>query len=120
VRAVSVLVICLGVLAQVPSGAAPHRSISKESACARLKKVVAKLDGIPESGPVGMGWFCDFSTYQEGTTYVIALRSNRKCDGPCSNLMGWYAVDWADGSIHDFDVADMKVGVIIGASHSSQ
>jgi hypothetical protein len=112
--------ICLGVLAQDPSGAAPQHSITKGSACARLKKVVAKLDGIPESGPVGMGWFCDFSTYQEGTTYVIALRSNRKCDGICSNLMGWYAVDWTDGSIHDFDVANMEVGAIIGTPHSSQ
>jgi len=112
--------ILLGVLGQAPAEAAPHPSITRESACARLKKVVAKLDGIPKSGPVGMGWFCDFSTYREGTAYVIALRSNRKCDGACSNLMGWYAVDWTDGSIHDFDVADMKVGAIVGTSHSSQ
>jgi hypothetical protein len=118
-RAVSVLMICLSVLAQAPSGAA-SQSISKESACARLKKVVAMLDGISESGPVGMGWFCDFSAYRQGPIYVIALRSNRKCDGPCSNLMGWYAVDWTNGSIHDFDVAEMKVGATIGPSHSSQ
>jgi hypothetical protein len=111
--------ICISVLAQAPSGAAPQ-SITKDGACARLKKAVATLDGIPESGPVGVGWFCDFSRYQGNTIYVIALRSNRKCDGPCSNLMGWYAVSRTNGSIHDFDVAEMKVGATIGPTHSSQ
>jgi hypothetical protein len=109
--------ICLSVLAQSPCDATTTHAITKESACARLKKVVAKLDGIPESGPAGPGWFCDFSTAQTDTSYVIALRSNRKCDDICSNLRGWYAVDWTDGSVHDFDVADMKVGASLGVFH---
>jgi hypothetical protein len=104
-------------LAQAPCGAKTEHAITQETACLRLKKVVAKLDGIPESGPGGLGWFCDFSTAQTDTSYVIALRSNRKCDGQCSNLMGWYAVDWSDGSVHDFDVVGMKVGAWLGASH---
>jgi hypothetical protein len=112
-RAVSVLMILVCAWAQAPCIAATTKAISQEAACVRLKKVVAKLDG---SGPVGLGWFCDFSTAQSDTAYIIALRSNRKCDGVCSNLMGWYAVDWADGSVYDFDVADMKVGASLGAS----
>src|SRR5882724_377473 len=115
-RVVSVLLILISALVQVPCGATTTRAINQESACVRLKKVVAKLDGIPVSGPVGLGWFCDFSTAQSDTSYIIALRSNRKCDGPCSNLMGWYAVDRTNGSVHDFDVANMKVGASLGAS----
>jgi hypothetical protein len=107
--------ICASALA--PCEAKTAHAITQEAACLRLKKVVAKLDGIPESGPVGLGWFCDFSTDHADTSYVIALRSNRKCDSPCSTLMGWYAVDWIDGSVHDFDVAEMKIGASLGASH---
>jgi hypothetical protein len=115
-RAVSVLMILVCAWAQAPCIAATKKAITQEAACLRLKKVVAKLDGISESGPVGLGWFCDFSTAQSDTTYIIALRSNRKCDGTCSNLMGWYAVDWADGYVYDFDVVNMKVGASLGAS----
>jgi hypothetical protein len=102
--------ICLVALAQVPSGAVTTHAIDQSSACARLKTAVARLSRVPESGPVGLAWFCDFSTIAADTSYVIALRSNRKCDGICSNLMGWYAVDWTNGSVHDFDTAAMKVG----------
>jgi hypothetical protein len=83
-------------------------------ACTRLKQVVSTLEGIPQSGPTGLGWYCDFSTIQAQASYVIALRSNRTCDGACSDLMGWYAVDWTDGSVHDFDLANMEVGALVG------
>ena len=115
-RGVSVLMILVFVWAQVPCIAATTKAISQEAACVRLKKAVAKLGGIPESGPVGLGWFCEFSTAPADTAYIIALRSNRKCDGICSKLRGWYAVDWDDGSVYDFDVADMKLGASLGAS----
>ncbi len=68
------------------------------------------MDGLPETGPVGMGWYCDFATYDDERWYLIALRSNRKCDGICSNLMGWYAVRRSTGAIHDWDMAAYKVG----------
>jgi hypothetical protein len=75
-----------------------------------LEKRIAKLESLPESGPVGTGWFCDFSTLGDKQWYVIALRSNRQCEGICSNLMGWYAVGRRSGSIHGYDMAELKVG----------
>lgn len=104
----------------VPIQAAPPSDASaKDIACGQLKKTVAAHDGLPESGPVGMGWFCEFVPIGDGRDkdwYVIALRSNRKCDGVCSNLMGWYSVDRRNGEVHEFDVNENAVGAKIRAA----
>jgi hypothetical protein len=41
---------------------------------------------------------------------VLALHSNRHCDGICSTNMGWFAVDKRTGRVFDWDVAEMKLG----------
>ena len=84
--------------------------LSEKAACTALKKTISKQASHPESGPVGMGWFCDTSTQSNEQWFVIALRSNRECEGISSNLMGWYAVDRRSGAIHDYNAADMEVG----------
>jgi hypothetical protein len=76
-------------LAVQPSkSAAAEPAASERQACSTLQKFIAKRDALPESGPVGIGWFCEFSSASDKSWVVIALRSNRKCDAPCSNLMG--------------------------------
>jgi len=105
--------LALGALACLPGTATASHAVTQDRACTRLKWVISKLERIPESGPVGLGWYCEFAT-PVGTSYVIALPSNRKCDGICSDLMGWYAVDWRNGAVHDFDVANMEVGALVG------
>jgi hypothetical protein len=104
------LLLCITAVA--PCGAAPPAGIlTQQDACALLKKRVAKSLNLPESGPAKVGgWFCDFSTLANSHWYVIALRSNRHCEGICSNLMGWYAVNRSSGSVHQYDVADLRVG----------
>lgn len=92
-----------------PSGTA----IDQDSACALLKTRIAQMDSLPDTGPVGMGWFCDFATFDDRRDeqwFLIALRSNRVCNGVCSNLMGWYAVDRLNSSIHDVDIEDFSPG----------
>jgi hypothetical protein len=88
--------------------------LTKLQACAVLKRRIAKSDGIPETGPINMGWYCDFSPLSDTHWYVIALRSNRRCDGIFSNLMGWYAVNRSSGSVNEYDVADLEVGAALG------
>ena len=85
-------------------------SLTERHACAVLQRRIAKIDGVPVSGPAGIGWFCDFSTLGNEDWYVIALRSKRRCEGICSNLMGWYAVNRRTGSVHTYDMADPHVG----------
>jgi len=89
--------------------------LTQQDACAVLKKRISKADGIPVSGPIGMGWYCDFSSLTDQRWYVVGLRSNRHCDGPCSNLMGWYAVNRATGAVYLYDVAELRVGARLKA-----
>lgn len=96
----------------------PSGSSRLDSTCGQLKKVIAAHDGLPESGPTGMGWFCDFA--QTGSKlddewYVVALRSDRTCEDDCSNLMGWYAIHQESGEVHEFDMSEFAVGARISA-----
>lgn len=98
----------LSALAAPPSG-----SSRQDASCGHLKKVIAAHDGLAEAGPAGLGWFCDFA--QTGSElddewYVIALRSNRTCEGICRNLMGRYAVHRESGEVHEFDINEFTVG----------
>jgi hypothetical protein len=103
------LLLCITALA--PCRASPPAGVvTQQDACSLLKKRIAKLERLPESGPAGVGWFCDFSTLSNNQWYVIALRSNRHCEGICSNLMGWYAVNRSSGSVHRYDVGELEIG----------
>ena len=104
------LLLCVTALAPCHAGP-PAAILTQQDACSLLKKRIAKLENLLESGPAAAGgWFCDFSTSEDNQWYVIALRSNRQCEGICSNLMGWYAVNRSSGSVHRYDVAELRVG----------
>ena len=85
--------------------------VTRASSCSLLKRKVARLESLPESGPPGGGWFCDFSSLSGNRWFVVALRSNRSCGGDCSNLLGWYAVNRRNGEIHSYDIAKLRVGL---------
>jgi hypothetical protein len=110
VRSSSALPLLLCFASLAPCHATPPSGLTQQDACTLLQKRISKVRGLPESGPIGMGWFCDFSDLGNKHWYVIALRSNRQCEGICSNLMGWYAVNRVSGSIHQYDMAELKVG----------
>ena len=77
-------------------------SVSERSPEARSQ--IATCDHIAESdSPPGY--------------YVMALHSNRECDGICSTNMGWFAVQQSTGDVFDWDVAELKVGRRLGRSH---
>ena len=44
---------------------------------------------------------------------VLALHSTRQCDGICSTLLGWFAVERANGRVFEWDVAEWRRGVEI-------
>jgi hypothetical protein len=103
------LLLCITALAPCRV-ALPVGALTRQDACSVLEQRIAKLKHLPTTGPAGIGWFCDFSTLEDKEWYVIALRSNRRCEGICSNLMGWYAVNRSSGSVHHYDVAELQVG----------
>jgi hypothetical protein len=112
-RTISGILIGLTLLSGMPR--IVHSSaLSSEVACARLQARVAKISGIPSSGPKGLGWYCDFADSARIDWFVIALRSGRRCEGICSNLMGWYAVQKTTGSINEYDVGEMTIGGPLG------
>ncbi len=76
------------------------------AACRTLQKAVSARDNLPEAGPPGVGWFCDFAPSKDPALYVIALRSGKPL--PYTNLMGWYAVTRANGTISRWDVARQR------------
>jgi hypothetical protein len=76
------------------------------AACRVLQKAVAERDNLPETGPPGVGWFCDFAPSKDPGLYVIALRSGKPL--PYTNLMGWYAVARANGTISRWDATKQR------------
>jgi hypothetical protein len=85
--------------------------LNNASACVLLKRKVARLESLPDTGPPGAGWFCDFSNLSGSRWFVVALRTNHDCHGSCSNLVGWYAVNRRNGEIHSYDIAGLRVGL---------
>lgn len=113
-----VLLACLvAILAQSACAASPTDSVkTKKQACKAVQKRVAAESGLSLTGPKGMGWFCDH-TDNDGKWFVLGLRSNRKCEGICSNLMGWYAVNKVTGKVHEYNVTEMEVGPEMPEAH---
>lgn len=93
-----------------PLNAAPVRT--EKAACDRVKTRISAVRHIPLSVVA----FCDgigAADSPEGF-YVLALHSNRRCDGICSTNMGWFAVQKETGRVFEWDVAEMKLGRPVG------
>ena len=88
-------------------GDSPIIEDTPKAACIVLKRAVATLYGLPESGPPELGWFCDVTSEKNDYVYIIALRSNRP--PPYSNLMGWFAVMRRSDVVLGFDVAESRI-----------
>lgn len=102
VRPVAGTVLCVMTGLLSPAGARAAAPMLPDGACTIVKKAVAKRDHLPESGPPGLGWFCDIAPSKDSRLFVVALRTNRPT--PYDNLVGWYAVDRASGVLFKWDV----------------
>lgn len=89
--------------------AAPVRT--QAEACAAVKASVA----VNRHVPVSIIAFCDVIPLSEVPRgyYVLALHSDRKCEGICSTNMGWFAVNQRTSRVFKFDVDSRKVGLPI-------
>ena len=89
-------------------------ALSSKAACASLKKRIARHDAIPAER-IDRTWFCDVTSTDDPNWWVIGLRSFRRCDGICSNLRGWFAVNRRTGEVREWNVAEFSIGPPIGA-----
>gem|GEM_PF-3784072 len=87
--------------------------VSKVVACDTAKRGLAELRQIPVSSIA----FCEGALadntqdgYDADGFYVLKLAGGEPCTGPCSNLMGWFAVDSLSGEVFAYDMANLEVG----------
>ena len=110
-------VVLLGVVGVLGSAApTPAQTISEAQACSVLKKRIGVHDGVAPA-KVEKLWFCDVTTdpdHSHPGWLVIGLRSYRECDGICSNLRGWFAVNRKSGEVREWDMGAFQVGARIG------
>nr|WP_315382716.1 hypothetical protein [uncultured Sphingomonas sp.] len=93
----------------VPASSATAYPVrSKASACVAIKKRVSSAHRIPIKNIT----FCDVASLRDSPRgfYIMAIHSHRECDGICSTLMGWYAINRANGRIFEWSVADQQIG----------
>ena len=107
---IAAFIVSNGLIPSAPLHAAPVRT--ENAACFRVKTRMAAIRHLPLSVVA----FCDTveATSSPKGFYVLALHSNRRCDGICSTLMGWFAVEKRTGRVFEWDVADMKLGPPVG------
>lgn len=101
------LLLALGALALV--GCSAGQSVSNEAeACDLAKARVTERDRFPKSRIS----FCDHVVAASNPPgyYVLALHSDRECEGICSTNMGWFAVQKSTGGVFDWDVAESRPG----------
>src|ERR1051325_9366107 len=93
--------------------AGPKSVRTPNAACERVKTVVAARGHFD----VRKIAFCDIISKSKSPRgyYVLALHSDRQCEGICSSNMGWYAVQAASGGAFEWDVSEMTVGPPIPA-----
>lgn len=79
-----------------------------EDACAVVKARITAQHHLPESRAA----FCDPIAAADGLQgyYVMALHSDRECEGICSTNMGWFAVQQSTGDVFEWNVADWELG----------
>lgn len=81
---------------------------SANDACTQAKARFAALDNFPLSR-IGS---CDVipAANSPRGLYVLNLQSTRQCEGICSTLLGWFAVERKSGRVFDWKVGEWELG----------
>jgi hypothetical protein len=90
--------------------------LSDQQACTTLMNRMGVHDAVPRA-KLKDTWSCDITTDDDKSHpewWVIGLRSFRQCDGICSNLRGWFAVNRVTGEVREWDVGEFTIGGPVG------
>src|SRR3954471_24622166 len=95
---IAALLFASGLLPLTSLNAAQVRT--EKAACDRVKTRIAAIRHFPVSAVA----FCDPIRAADSPKgyYVLALHSNRRCDGICSTNMGWFAVQKETGRVFEW------------------
>jgi hypothetical protein len=110
VTSIAASMLVSGLFSLAPLNAAPVRT--EKAACDRVKTRIAAIRHFPVSAVA----FCDTIGAADSPKgfYILALHSNRHCEGICSTNMGWFAVHKRTGRVFEWDTAEMRLGRRIG------
>mgnify|MGYP000905521450 FL=1 len=89
-----------------PANAVPVGSA--QEACTLVKARFTVRSNFPMSR-IGS---CDFipTTDSPRGFYVLSLQSTRQCEGICSTLLGWFAVELQSGRVFNWNVGQWELG----------
>jgi len=90
---------------------------SKGEACNLLKKTALRDHLVAIGQPPGK-YVCEDYTQADGY-YVFGLHFKLDVPNnqPQSNLVGWFAVSERDGSVHEWDMANLTLGPAVTPTH---
>lgn len=106
----AVLLLASPLLLAVAANAQPVRT--EQAACDLVKARVAAIRQFPARRIA----FCDVIPRASSPTgfRVLALHSDRVCEGICSTNLGWFAIEMATGRVFEWDVGDWRLGPSVG------
>ena len=64
---------CVAVVLALCGGALASAEMLPDNACAIVKKTVAQRGGLPETGPPGIGWFCDITPAKDARLFLSLI-----------------------------------------------
>jgi hypothetical protein len=90
---------------------------SRDNACAILKGLALRDHLVAKNVPPGEYTCEDYS--ESGDYYVFGLHYKlfKPSDKPQSNLVGWFAVSKKDGSVYEWDMANLSLGHLVKDDH---
>ena len=96
------------------TGCAFAQISSRGEACNVLLKEAALRHLAAKESPDG---YYDCQPESDADSYIILglhyrLKSQRSAAG--SNLVGWYAVDKSNGQLYEWDMANQRIGDVVG------
>ncbi|MDZ4363028.1 hypothetical protein [Brevundimonas sp.] len=88
---------------------------NEAAACDLVKTRVTESHRLPGSSRIA---FCDRIPAADVPSefYVLALHSDRKCEGICSTHLGWFAVQKSTSTVFDWNVAEWQLGQPVSQS----
>jgi hypothetical protein len=83
-----------------------------EDACTVASARVIERDQLPQTAIA----FCDHVPTADSPPgyFIMALHSDRDCEGVCSSNMGWFAVQKSTGDVFEWNVAEWALARPVG------
>jgi len=90
---------------------------SKGEACEVLKRTALRDHLVAKGQPSGKYVCEDYSQTDGYYVFGLHFKLDAPTNKPQSNLVGWFAVSERDGSVHEWDMANLTLGPAVTPTH---